>query len=378
MSASPEGAGDLARDLASRLVVFHVIDHLAVGGAERMAVDIANGLTREGVQVHLVATRATGPLTADLDDRIPLHELNRTSRFDLQGLRHFRTLVREHRPALVHAHGWSSLQFSTAGLLGLRRSPKLVFHDHRPSGLEPINWTYRAAAWPLTRAQVAVDETLLEQGPPTRCRSIRVVVPNGSSVLSITPKLDFDVGTPASLVMLANLRPQKAHPVLFRALDLLRSRGVATATDLLGAPSDKGYVAACQTQLEELEMTESVRFVGSCGNVHEVLAGYDLGVLTATTESGPVALIEYLAAGLPFVVTDVGNVTRSLPPRLRRWVVEPDNPSELADRIEQALSRSASERSDDALAGMSFARESLSIEKTVSGVLEVYRRLLTP
>lgn len=374
-ASTPDGH---SREFASGLVVFHVIDTLAVGGAERMTVDISNGLHNLGVRVHVVATRATGPLLADLAEGITVHELNRASRFDLKGLRRFRSLVRDLRPALVHAHGWSSLQFSTAGLLGLLRPPLLVFHDHRPSGLEPVNWTYRASAWACTRAQIAVDEALLERRLPTRRRSIRMVVPNGSRVDRFRVKDDYDLNTPVRLVMVANLRPQKAHSVLFEALDILRSRGVNTATDLLGETSDQPYLAACRARLGELALSDSVRIVGRCENVNEVLAGYDLGVLSATTESGPVALIEYLAAGLPFVVTDVGNVTRSLPDRLRKWVVEPGDPHMLAGRIESVLGRTPSQRRADAETGLTFAKESLSIEKTVSGVLEVYRRLLSP
>jgi len=176
--------------------------------------------------------------------------------------------------------------------------------------------------------------------------------------------------------MVANLRPPKAHPVLFEALAILASRGVATRTDLLGDRSDPDYLAACNAQLRSLALQDCVNLAGTCEDVGAVLSGYDLGVLTSTHESGPVALIEYLAAGLPFVVTDVGNVTRSLPPRLRRWVVEPGDAASLADRIENSLQRADDERRADALDGIDFAQRTLSIDRTVDGVERVYDQLL--
>lgn len=357
--------------------VFHVVDSLAVGGAERMAVDIANGLAARDWQVHVVATRSTGALAGDLDPRIPLHLLNRAHRFDVGGVRRFRTLVRRYHPVLVHAHGWSSLQFSTVGLIPSLKTPCLVFHDHRPAGLTPVGWTYRAAAWPRVRAYVAVDEVLLARAPTTRHRSIRALVPNGSPLERFRRKETYATSDPVRAVMVANLRPQKAHPVFFDALAQLASRGILVQADLLGATDDDAYLAQCQSRLGRLGLRSSVRIAGACGDIGEVLPRYDIGVLSSTSESGPVALIEYLAAGLPFVVTDVGNVARSLPPGLRRWLVPINDPEALADRIEEVLRQSEADRRSDAEDGIRFVHDTYSIDRTVQDVETVYRRLLS-
>jgi len=42
--------------------VLHLIDSLRTGGAEMLAVNIAHGLNRKGIDTYLVATRAEGPL----------------------------------------------------------------------------------------------------------------------------------------------------------------------------------------------------------------------------------------------------------------------------------------------------------------------------
>lgn len=357
--------------------VFHVVDSLAIGGAERMVVDIANGLAARGWRVHLVATRSSGPLADELDDRVSLHRLNRRSRFDLGGVRRFRALIRRHRPAVVHAHGWSTLQFTTVALVAVRRAPALVFHDHRSRGLAPLGWTYRASVWPSVRAYLAVDESQLSRLPRARRHPLRMLVPNGSVLDRFDRKQTYTVGTTRRLVMVANLRLEKAHPVLFEALALLASRGLRVHTDLLGATDDDAYLSTCLERLEELGLRESVRIAGASDTIGSALAGYDLGVLTSTSESGPVALIEYLAAGLPFVVTDVGNVPQSLPTPLRRWVVRPNDPVALADLVEEALSRPEEDRRGDAELGIRFAHDSYSINRTLNDVETAYHRLLS-
>lgn len=371
-----ESPGTEATGSGGPRVVFHVIDSLAIGGAERMAVDIANGLAARGWQVHLVATRGLGPLAAEVVCDVRLHDLARRSRFDLAGLRRFRALVRRLGPLVVHAHGWTSLQFATAGLLATRRAPPLVFHDHRPSGLDQLSWTYRAAAWPLVRAHLAVDEVLLVHPLPTRHRSVRAVVPNGTPLARFHRKSAYEVGRPARLAVVANLRPQKGHLLLFDALARLTAQGVDVRLDLLGATTDREHVAVCVARLDALGLASAVRILGARDDVGTLLAGYDLGVLSSSTESGPVALIEYLAAGLPFVVTEVGEVPRSLPVELQRWLVAPGDATAMADRIAEGLALSSGDRRVLADVGVQFVHDNLSIERTVSGIEAVYADLL--
>ncbi len=204
-----------------------------------------------------------------------------------------------------------------------------------------------------------------------------MLVPNGSVLDRFDRKQTYTVGTTRRLVMVANLRLEKAHPVLFEALALLASRGLRVHTDLLGATDDDAYLSTCLERLEELGLRESVRIAGASDTIGSALAGYDLGVLTSTSESGPVALIEYLAAGLPFVVTDVGNVPQSLPTPLRRWVVRPNDPVALADLVEEALSRPEEDRRGDAELGIRFAHDSYSINRTLNDVETAYHRLLS-
>lgn len=353
--------------------VFHVVDSLAVGGAERMAVDIANELDRREASVDLVATRVLGPLQDDVRAGVRVHCLDRSTRWDIDGVRRFRSLVRERQPLVVHAHGWSSLQFCTLGLTGLRPAPALVFHDHRPAGLAPLNVSYRWSAWPLTRAHIAVDRALLDPPLRTRRPSIRQVVPNGIPLDRFTPKHEYGLADPPRLVVLANLRPQKDHPGLIEAIAKLATSGVRVCVDLIGSTPDPVYTERCQSLIDNLDLRESVVIVGPSQDTGAALSTYDVGILSSHTESGPIALIEYLAAGLPFVVTDAGEIPALLPDSLRRWVVPPENPAELARTVRAVLAQSPEERAASAAEALAFATNNLSIERTVDSIEAVYR-----
>jgi glycosyltransferase involved in cell wall biosynthesis len=70
---------------------------------------------------------------------------------------------------------------------------------------------------------------------------------------------------------------------------------------------DEAYAKACLALRDELGLRERVLFLGSRADIVELLAGADFAVLCSKTESGPLALVEYAASGLPFVSTRVGD-----------------------------------------------------------------------
>lgn len=362
------GAGDRT--------VIQVVDSLRLGGTERMSVDLSNGLVAGGWTVHLVLTREAGPLAEDLDPQVQVHNLARRSRWDVEGLRSLRDLVRDACPAIVHVHGWSSLRFATAALLGFRNAPPFVLHDHGGARYSAHPRLYKLVAWPFVRAHLAVGQSLLEPPLPMRRRVTAKVIANGIPLERVRPKTDFTWGDPPRLVVVGNLREQKDHVGLLDAMGRLHRRGIDVRLDLIGATPDDGIQRGCRELVSSLGLEEMVNFRGRVSDVGSELAAYDLGIISSQTESGPIALIEYLAAGLPFVSTDVGEIPARLPPSLRRWVVPPSAPDALAEKVAEALAVSSVEREAIGSAELDFA-PALSIGRTVEAVDEVYRLLAT-
>lgn len=353
-----------------RPVVLHVVDTLAVGGAERIAVDLANGLDPAAWAVTLVPTRAGGPLEAEVGAHVTVDVLDRRSRWDRAGLERLRALVPP-GGAIVHAHGWSSMTFCAAALAGKRRA-RLVFHDHLGDS-STIGIHYRLVGWAMVDWYIAVDQHQATHWPWRGPRTS--VVPNGVAVDQFRVKRAFDPTSPARLCMVANIRAGKGHDTLATALGILTESGRALEVDLIGDRVDPPYEQRWLPAAPE-SVRSALRFRGLRSDVPAVLADYDLGVLASDSESGPIALIEYLAAGLPFVVTDVGQIPRQLPPELTRWAVPPGDAAALAAAIAESLDQSADLRRLRSEQGLELARERLSIERAVSQVDAIYRRLL--
>jgi len=165
----------------------------------------------------------------------------------------------------------------------------------------------------LGNSRAVVQDLLDEGAPPDRVRLIyngidvgRFAV--GEARLERRRTLRAELDLPDDRVVLtcvANLFPYKGHADLLEALALLGA-GFAARTTLLLVGRDAGARAALAAQAARLGLSASVRFLGERGDVPDLLAASDIGVLASHEEGFSNAVLEGMAAGLPMVVSDVG------------------------------------------------------------------------
>ena len=91
-------------------------------------------------------------------------------------------------------------------------------------------------------------------------------------------------------------------------------------------------------EVEELGLSQSVRFLGWRDDVPEILACVDLFVLASLWEGLPYTLLEAMAAGLPVVATDVGGCREVVLDGETGLLVPPRAPEALAQAIMMLLS----------------------------------------
>ena len=105
-----------------------IVDTLNVGGAERMAVNMANSLSNYNVDSHICATRSEGKLKGALNSNVHYLLLKKKSVLDFKAILRLRTYIKRHRINILHAHGTS---FFIATLIKcLIWNVKVIWHDH--------------------------------------------------------------------------------------------------------------------------------------------------------------------------------------------------------------------------------------------------------
>ena len=126
------------------------------------------------------------------------------------------------------------------------------------------------------------------------------------------------------------LEPVKGHDVLIRAL------GRLPADVCLAVIGDGSRREELARLVEQLGLSDRVRFAGHRDDVARLYPAFDVFCLPSRREGVPLAVIEAQASGVPVVATEVGSVRDALCPETARLVPSED-PAALAQALDAAL-----------------------------------------
>lgn len=120
------------------------------------------------------------------------------------------------------------------------------------------------------------------------------------------------------IAMVARLTPVKGHMTALRALKEIISDYPNAKLLLIG----DGFLEwELKKQVEELQLTNHVFFLGYRKDVDALLKIADLTLLTSYSESFPLVLLEAARAKNPIITTDVGGVRDLIPSKEHGWVI---------------------------------------------------------
>jgi L-malate glycosyltransferase len=162
----------------------------------------------------------------------------------------------------------------------------------------------------------------------------------------------------------------KGHSDLVEAARAVRSVDRRAKFILIGDGRQRSSV---EQLVRETGLQDHFTFLGHRTDVPQLLSCCDMGVLASTTEGLPNAVLEYLAAGLPVVATNVGGIPEIIENEVSGLLVPPHTPSALAAAILRLLS-------DDLLAqrlaraGRERVLNKFSFAQVVASLKELYVR----
>jgi glycosyltransferase involved in cell wall biosynthesis len=359
------------------LAVLQVIDSLAMGGMEAVAVNLANGLAERQMRSFLCFTRAGGPLEERLAPAVTRLDLGRKALLDPAALRRLARFINRHQIDIVHAHG-SSLFFSAlAGLFASRAH--FLWHDHfgRYATEERPAWIYRMATRRCAGI-IAVNQPLAEwarrrlKAPAARVWYVPnfVAQPPGA----MAPPTDLP-GTPGGrIVCVANLRPEKDHATLIEAMKRVSQAAPAATLLLAGEGSNQAQASRLQQQIRRHDLASHVFLLGSRPDIRAILGLCDIGVLSSVSEGMPLALLEYGSAGLPAVATAVGQVPEVLDDGRAGLLIPPRQPAALAEALLKLL-RSPELRSSLGTAFQRRVQQRYGEQAVLGQIIEIYKTL---
>lgn len=340
--------------------VLQLVDSFNQGGSERQAVQLARLLHESGdYEVRVACLDGRGVLRAEVESlgvgeiaEFPLtsfHDAN----FAIQ-IRRFVRYLRQQEISIVQS---SDFYTNIFGMLGARLARVTVrIAARRESGKRSaFKRQIERGAYRLAQAVIAnceaLREELIAEGVPER----KVITSyNGLDLKRFTPRQDSRrdellasfglsqlTGRPL-VTMVANLRPVKDQATFLRAARQVHHSNPDAAFCLAG---EGELLEALREQSAQLGLAEHIFFPGRCERVADLLAVSDVGVLSSASEGFSNAIIEYMAAALPVVATDVGGAREAVVEGETGFLIPAGDAELLASRVKELLNDSAQARS---------------------------------
>jgi glycosyltransferase involved in cell wall biosynthesis len=123
------------------------------------------------------------------------------------------------------------------------------------------------------------------------------------------------------VVMIGNLHVNKDHLTLLKAWKKVMTHYTDREAELLFAGGNGNAKETILEFINNNQLNTSVVLAGTVSNISELLSSCDIGVLSSKAEGLPNAVLEYMAASLPVIATDIegnryalGNEYRFLTP----------------------------------------------------------------
>jgi glycosyltransferase involved in cell wall biosynthesis len=314
--------------------------------------EIVRAFTRRGVHVELFAARTDGSPPADLRG-LPVHELPVSALGDRATRERSAVAANSMLRAALEAAGpfdlvyeryslWSTagMEYAHAkGMAGLLEvNAPLIDEQIRYRDLIDRVGAERATkeAFAAATMLIVVSKTIARYVQQYGGCSDRVhVVPNGIDPARFPSRLASSLPAPEGVFtvgFLGSLKPWHGITTLVEAFAQVHRQARDTRLLVVGDGTEREPLIACLSARGLLEATHFTGAVGSC-QVPGLLASMDVGVAPypgcPEFYFSPMKVYEYMAAGLPAVASDIGQIAEVIEDEVDGLLCRPGDPAAL-------------------------------------------------
>lgn len=309
--------------MAKKINILHLLSLSKIGGTELMVYSLIKNLDRERFNNQVCFLEKKGPLTYYYQRLgIKTHHLNFSKRnFLISLIKLFLLLKRDKFDMLniygLRAHVIGRVVGRLAGVRVIIGGLHSQISSDRGGGLVRYAGLYLdKLTFPLLTAYIANNKTSIDYMAENGFDTGKIkYIPNGIELdefrkptdkLKIYKSLPFEFDDRSVIITcVANLRPLKNHRMLLEAMTTLLKENLNFKLLFVG---DGETSPKLLKYINQHNLNACVFLLGVRDDVAEILSISDIFVLTSLWEGMPGAIMEAMAAGLPVVATDVGDV----------------------------------------------------------------------
>jgi len=346
------------------------------GGAEKQIYELARGLDKSAYEVHVASLDCTGQAPREIIEstgsRLHIFRVVRIYGLSgiIQGLRFYKFLKGNRIDVIVTYHFSSDMWGTFWGHLA---GVKMIFSNRRDMGF----WRngLHIAAYKLMNHwvnKVVVvsasirDMVIQEEGFAAERIEIiynGVELPEKPKESPQESRVKFGLKENDTVIMhVANLKPVKGHKYLLEAFAGIIAQHPHSKLVLIGRDELNGQL---QRRAQELNISDKVLFLGKRDDAQSLLAMADICVLPSLSEGMSNAILEYMAAQKPVVVTRVGGNPELVVDGHNGFLVDKENSQQLKNTL-LALIDDRQKRLEMGRAGYQMAQKEFSMRAMLS------------
>jgi glycosyltransferase involved in cell wall biosynthesis len=357
--------------------ILFIINSFGTGGAEKQIVSLAKEHYKRGNNVYLVRLKdePNELLTEVLFMKTTSLKMNTISGCFLS-LPNFNKILNEFSPDVVHSHLPHSIVFSRVSKLLVRGRYRLVCTAHNYNiRTKTFGFLYRftdfISDYNTNVSQSAIDR-YIRKGIFSKYKS--QYVPNGFPIVDsqqsynrneILTELGFNTDGHICCAI-GRLDEQKNYVMMLNAFKKVIDKDKSFCLLIMGEGPDRNKLV---NLMEELGLSENVKFLGVVSDVYKYLSISDLYLMSSVFEGMPLAICEAMIAGKPMVVTDFKGVQEFVKDYYP--IVTQNHDEEFANQI---IASKSNDFTNTVIRARKDIIDNYSIDSVVNRWLEIYRK----
>lgn len=364
------------------LRVAHVVQNLAIGGLERVVLNLASHAHRDRFQPSIVCLGPGGPLVDQARAAgIEVWIVDKKAGFRPSTVIALARRFRREHVRVVHCHNAAPLLYGAVA--GRLAGAAVIYtaHGMKTSG----------SRQPVTLDRLGLVDAFVTVSDDARRIALESAGGNATRVRTIVNGVDIrayrraqadartrvrrSLGLPDDAFVfgiVARLSAAKDHDNLFRAFAALAAADPRVRLVVVG---DGELRTGLEQVVRELHMNERIVMTGSREDIPALVGAFDAFVLSSYTEGLAMTLLEAMAAELPIVATSVGGNAEVVVDGETGLVVPPRDTARLADALRWMSSHTTEARAMGAR-GRERALARFSIEAMVAAYEDAYDQVL--
>ncbi len=358
------------------ITILHTESSTGWGGQENRTLQECIGLKKLGARAIILCQPESVLGKRALAEGVEVRTRAMRKSYDLSAIRYILKLIKTEKIDVISTHsGRDSLLAGIAGRLSGKK-PRIVRTRHLALPITS-RITYSLLPHKVVTVSEYVRQYLIKEGvSPEKI----LAVPTGIDLNRFDPEKIVDglrqelkLGQDIPIVgTIAILRYRKGHHILLDSVPLVAEKIPQAVFVFAGNGPQKENII---NKIQSMGISDRIFMLGLRSDIPEILKSIDLFVLPTLQEALGTSFLEAMAMGKPVIGTNVDGVGEVIENGRNGYLVEPNNPSALAETIIKALQDKDGARTMG-IEGRKMVRQNYTVEKMYKSMYALYSSLM--